>query len=93
MPRTFAAHESHHELHGITVAVETSGRELWVGRCHDIDAAGVTLRDADVHREAEDAPPRAAWLARAVEVGVFPRHPRVSLPAAEVVSVRRLVEL
>lgn len=93
MARTFAAHEGHHELHGITVAVETVAGELWVGRCHDLDAAGVTLRDADVHRDGEGAAPRAAWLARAVAVGVFPRHARISIPAGELVAVRRLVEL
>ena len=93
MARTFTAHEGHHELHGITVVVETRGPELWVGRCHDIDATGVTLRDADVHRDGESGSARDAWLQRAAAVGVFPRHSRVLIPAGETVSVRRLVDL
>lgn len=93
MERTFAGHERHHELHGITVVVETSDGELWVGRCHDIDASGVTLRDADVHRSGADgAPDRAAWLDRARAVGVFPNHRRTLVEAGRVESVRRLVE-
>jgi len=90
--RTFAHHEHKHELHGITVVVETDG-DLWVGRCDDIVAEGVLLKDADCHREGETQKPRAVWLARAREVGVFPNHRRVLVPAATVVAVRRLTEI
>jgi hypothetical protein len=91
--RTFAHHESKHELHGITVVVETDGAELWIGRCDDIIADGVILKDADVHREGESDRPRAEWLARAARLGVHPHHRRVLVPAARVVAVRRLAEL
>jgi len=90
--RTFAHHESKHELHGITVVVETTDGELWVGRCDDIVADGVVLRDADVHRDGEEKRPREAWLERARQVGVFPNHRRALIAAARVASVRRLVE-
>jgi len=89
--RTFAHHEHKHELHGITVVVVTDG-DLWVGRCDDVVADGVILRDADRHREGETAQEREAWLARAREVGVFPHHRHVLVPAAAVVSIRRLTE-
>ena len=91
--RTFAHHESKHALHGITVVVETDGPELWIGRCDDIVAAGVILEHADVHREGESERPRAEWLARAKQVGVHPHHRLITVPAASVVSVRRLAEL
>jgi hypothetical protein len=91
--RTFAAHEHKHELHGITVVVETDGPELWVGRCDDIVDDGVILKDADVHREGESPRTRADWLARAVQWGVHPVHRQTVVPAARVVSVRRLAEL
>jgi len=91
--RTFASHEHKHELHGITVVVETDGPELWVGRCDDIVAEGVILRDADVHREGEVRTARADWLERARQVGVWPRHARVVVRAEQVTAVRRLVEI
>lgn len=91
--RTFAHHESKHALHGITVVVETDGPELWVGRCDDIVAQGVILKDADVHREGESERPRAEWLARAARFGVFPNHRQTLVDAARVVAVRRLAEL
>ena len=80
-------------MHGITVVVETDGAELWIGRCDDIVGDGVILKDADVHREGESERPRADWLARAKRFGVFPHHRLHLVPAASVVSVRRLVEL
>lgn len=83
-------HRDKGELHGMTVVVETDGPELWVGRCDDIVAAGVILHDADVHRDGESATSRAAYLARAAEIGVWARHAHVVVPAARVRSVRRL---
>ncbi len=86
-------HQNTHELHGITVVVETDAAELWIGRCHDWNAAGVTLHDADVHRQEAGAPARAEWLERARRVGVWPRQRRVVVPAERVTSVRRLAEV
>jgi hypothetical protein len=91
--RTFAAHEAKHALHGITVVVETDGDEIWIGRCDDVVAAGVVLKDADVHRATDGERPRADWLERAKLYGVHPRHRLATVPSARVVSVRRLVEL
>lgn len=83
-------HQDTHELHGITVVVETAGPELWVGRCHSWDEHALVLHDADVHREGEAEGSRAEWLERAGRVGVWPRHRRIVLPAGQVASVRRL---
>ena len=91
--RTFAHHEHKHDLHGITVVVETDGPELWIGRCDDIVADGVILKDADVHREGETERPRAEWLERAKRVGVFPHHRQHLVAAPRVLNVRRLAEI
>ncbi len=91
--RTFASHEHKHELHGITVVVETSGPDLWIGRCDDIVEAGVILKDADVHRQGETDRPREKWLEGARRFGVFPNHRQTLVPAAQVVTVRRLAEI
>jgi hypothetical protein len=90
--RTFAGHASKHELHGITVIVETDGPELYVGRCDDIDAAGVHLKDADRHVEGEGEPAREEFLARARRYGVWPNHRVLTVPAERVRSVSRLAD-
>jgi len=89
---TFHDHAS--PLHGITVAVETAGDELWVGRCDDEDDQRVILLDADVHiKDGEAAGSREEWLARAARFGIWPRHKRVVLPRGRVESIRRLGDL
>ncbi len=88
--RTFPEHHSKHELHGITVVVETGGEETWIGRCDDIVDAGVILRDADVWRAGESEGALADWLGRADRFGVWPNHRRVLIPTARVTGVRRL---
>ena len=90
--RTFAGHASKHELHGITVVVETDGPELFVGRCDDIDATGVHLKDADRHVEGEGAASRDEFLSRARRFGVWPNHRMLTVPGERVLRVARLVE-
>jgi len=90
--RTFAGHASKHELHGITVVVETDGPELFVGRCDDIDAAGVHLKDADRHVEGDGAASREEFLSRARRLGVWPNHRMLTVPGERVRRVVRLVE-
>ena len=87
-------HQHRGELHGITVAVETASGDYWIGRCDVADARGVLLHDADVHRPSvEEAGTRDAFLKRALQVGVWPRHADVMLPSVEVTSITRLSEL
>jgi len=95
---TFHDHAS--PLHGITVAVETAGDELWVGRCDDEDDERVILLDADVHTDGDESPEthenaasREEWLSKALRFGNWPRHKRVVLPRGRVVSIRRLGDL
>jgi hypothetical protein len=86
-------HQDRGELHGITVVVDTDGPEVYVGRCHEVTAAGVLLLDADVHRAAEGAASKEEWVGRAARYGVWARHRHLLVPQARVVSVRRLVEV
>ena len=86
-------HNDKGELHGITVVVRTTTGRTWVGRCDTLDAAGAHLLDADLHEAAPGAPSAEVWLAQAARMGVWPRHPRVLVPAAEVADVERLGEL
>lgn len=86
-------HQGRSELHGITVIVDTTGPEVFVGRCDDEDERGIVLNDADVHRDGEGGRSKQDYLRRAAMVGVFAKFDRLFIPRDKVASVRRLGEL
>lgn len=86
-------HQDTHALHGITCVVETRGARLYVGRVHEAGPDGVLLHDVDVFEEVAGGPTKAAYLARAAQVGVWVRHKSFVVPAADVTSIRRLGDL
>jgi hypothetical protein len=86
-------HQNKGELHGITVVVETSGEETFVGRCDEVTDSGVILLDADVHTEGEGKPSRAQYLATAAQVGVWKKFDRIVVPLERVAKIHRLGEL
>jgi len=86
-------HDHKGELHGITVAVDTAGPEIWVGRCDEVTDAGVILLDADVHRDGDGGRSKAEWLERASLYGVWKTVDRVVVPREAVASIRRLGEI
>ena len=86
-------HDDKHELHGITVVVDTIGPEIWVGRCDDMDERQILLVDADVHREGDDGRSKEEYVERAANFGVWKKHDRVRIDRRSVASVRRLGEL
>jgi hypothetical protein len=97
-------HEDRGPLHGITLIVDTTGGDTWVGRCDVSDARGVWMKDADLYRGAGEGAGTGAgkgagtgaerdqFLRRAAQVGVWPRHREVHIPANEVAAMRRLTE-
>lgn len=86
-------HEERHELHGMTVVVETEGRKTYIGRCHDMDDDNVTLLDVGEHDEGEDEVTKEQFIEQAARVGIWPKHKHLVVPRAEVASVRRLGDL
>jgi hypothetical protein len=86
-------HEGLGELHGLTVVVDTHGPRIAVGRCHTVTGSRVVLHDADLHDEREAGVSKQAYLARAAEVGAWPRHRQLVLDLSEVASIRRLGEI
>ena len=86
-------HHHKHELHGITVVVDTAGPEIFVGRCDDMDDERVILRDVDVHRDGEDGRSKEDYVKRAAAFGVWVKHPERVVDRRQVVSVRRLGDL
>ncbi|MCB9876241.1 MAG: hypothetical protein H6835_01455 [Planctomycetes bacterium] len=86
-------HPDHHDLHGITVAVDTVGAELYVGRCHDIDERAVYLVDVAVHVAAPGAPSKRDWLTQVARFGPFAQHARLAVPREQVKWLQRLGEI
>lgn len=86
-------HHDKGELHGITVVVETKDGRLYVGRCDVADAFHVVLLDADLHEEGGEGPSRPEYLRSAAKFGVWAKHRRIDLPAAQVLSIQRLGDL
>jgi hypothetical protein len=88
---TFHQHKG--ELHGITVVVDTTGEEVFVGRCDTVAAEGVILLDADVHRDGDGGRSKAEYVRQAAQFGVWKKHDRVVVPQEKVASIQRLGEV
>ena len=86
-------HQHKHELHGITVVVDTEGPELYVGRCDDIDERGIILHDAATHRVGDNGQDKQQFLQRIAQVGFWKQHDQLLVPADRIASVRPLGDL
>jgi len=86
-------HQDKHELHGITVVVDTSGSALYVGRCDDMNDDVVILLDGDTHQNGADAPSKEDYVERAARFGVWKSFDRLAVPLRDVTSIRRLGEI
>lgn len=86
-------HQGKSELHGITVVVDTTGPEIFVGRCDDVDDRGIILDDVDMHRDGEGGRSKEEYVKRAAMVGVWKKFDRLLIPRDQVASVRRLGEI
>jgi len=86
-------HQNKGALHGITVVVDTTGPEIFVGRCDDTDERGIVLDDVDVHRDGEGGRSKDDYVQRAARLGVFKKYDRLFIPQERVASIRRLGEI
>ncbi|HVR98605.1 MAG TPA: hypothetical protein VMW27_18460 [Thermoanaerobaculia bacterium] len=86
-------HQGKSELHGITVVVDTTGPEVFVGRCDDMDDRGILLNDVDVHQDGEGGRSKEEYVRRAAMLGVWKKHDRLFIPSDRIASVRRLGEI
>ena len=86
-------HQGKSELHGITVVVDTTGPEIFIGRCDDVDDRGVFLNDVDVHRDGEGGRSKEDYVQRAARFGIWKKHDRLLIPKERVASIRRLGEV
>ncbi|HEV2846050.1 MAG TPA: hypothetical protein VG477_14445 [Thermoanaerobaculia bacterium] len=86
-------HQGKSELHGITVVVDTTGPEIFVGRCDDMDDRGILLNDVDMHRDGEGGRSKEEYVRRAAQLGVWKKYDRMAISSDKIVSVRRLGEV
>lgn len=86
-------HDDRGELHGITVVVDTIGRMVYIGRCHEMDDERVVLRDVDEHEDGQEGTSKEEFVQRAARFGFWNRHQRLVVPRADVTSIRRLGEI
>ena len=89
----FAPHQDRHELHGTTLVVDTSGPEIYIGRCDDSTEKEVILLNVDFHRDGEEGRSKEAYVERAAQVGTWTKHEMLVLPRSKVVSIRKLGDL
>ena len=80
-------HPGHHELHGITVVLETTGPLAYVGRFDTQDDSGVHLLDVAVHDRSDPASSREAFLQRTLKFGVRVTRKHVIVPSGDVATL------
>ena len=86
-------HPGHHELHGITVVIETHGSRTYVGRFDSEDQEGLHLLDAGVHEAEAGASSKDVYVRRSAKFGVRAEHKHLIVPAHEVARISRLGEV
>lgn len=86
-------HPGHHELHGVTVVLETTGPTTYVGRFDTEDERGVHLLNVAIHDPASADSPLDDFLARTLKFGVKTERKHLVVPSGEVKRIRRLAEL
>jgi hypothetical protein len=86
-------HQNRGELHGITVIVDTTGPEIFVGRCNDEDDRGIFLFEADVHHDGEGGRSKEEYVRRVSQLGFWKKHDQLMIPREKIASVRKLSEV
>lgn len=86
-------HQGKSDLHGITVVVDTTGPEVFVGRCDDMDDRGIILHDVDVHRDGEGGRSKDDYVKRAAMLGIWKKYDALMIPNEKIASVKRLGEV
>jgi hypothetical protein len=84
-------HPGHHELHGVTVVLETRGPVTYLGRFDSQDDRGVHLLNVAIHDPSKGS--REEYLRRSARFGIQVERQQVTVPAADVVRITPLGEI
>lgn len=85
-------HTDRHALHGVTVVLDTTAGETYLGRFDSEDAGGVHLLDVSRHDPAEGST-RDEYIRRSAKFGIRVDRKHVLLPSASVARVTPLGEI
>ena len=84
-------HTDRHELHGVTVVLDTRGDATYIGRFDSQDEHGVHLFAVGVFDPATGT--REAYLRRSVQFGIRVDRPELTVATSEVTQVTPLGQL
>ena len=85
-------HAAKGELHGITVVVDTTGAEVYVGRFFEQRGDGIVLLDVARHIDGAGGVSKQQYVQTAARFGQWKELDQVVVPLPEVRSVSRLVD-
>lgn len=88
----FVFHPGHHDLHGITVVVETTGEVTYVARFDTQDERGVHLLNVAEHN-ASSPQSVEEFLARTRKFGVKAERRHLVVPADSIRQIRKLADV
>jgi hypothetical protein len=83
-------HPGHHELHGITVVLETNGRETFLGRFDSEDERGVRMLDVGIHDG--DGSTKEEYIRRSLKYGIRTDRKELIVPKEAVARITRLAD-
>lgn len=84
-------HADRHELHGVTVVLDTRSAGTYVGRFDAEDERGVHLLNVGVFDPAQGT--RDEYVRRSVKFGIRVDHPGLTIDSAEVARMTPLGDI
>jgi hypothetical protein len=84
-------HTNRHELHGVTVVLDTHEAATYIGRFDSQDEEGVHLFEVGVFDPAQGS--RDDYLRRSVKFGIRVDRPQVAIHAAAVAQITPLGQI
>jgi hypothetical protein len=86
-------HPGHHELHGVTVLLETAGSRSYIGRLDSEDESGVHLLDVAVYEAKSGVLSKDEFVRRTLKFGVRVDRKHELIPSADVARITPLREI
>ena len=80
-------HPGHQALHGITVVVETTEGDTYVGRYDTEDQGKIHLLDAGGHHSEGNQLSKDEYIRKCVKFGVVRQHKHLVIPATQVTRI------
>lgn len=84
-------HPGHHELHGVTVVLDTRGAATYLGRFDSQDDRGVRLLDVGTHDPSKGS--REDYVRRSAKFGIRVDRRELTVPLAEVARITPLGQI